>query len=148
MKKNNSCWISHDNRQVLVDFVRRKLKVGGVMYISYNTLPGWAAFAPMRHLMTKARSSNDISFLASPVTGGGISVGRFEQLFLLALGQGKKQPAEWAQFVWGILQAQGQKLVKEGRTLETEEENLAELNEQARKFGEKQVPVLRALGVV
>jgi hypothetical protein len=27
--------------------------VGGVLYISYNTLPGWAAFAPMRHLMTE-----------------------------------------------------------------------------------------------
>jgi hypothetical protein len=38
--------------------------------------------------------------------------------------------------------------VKEGKTLETDEQNLAELNEQARVFGEKQVPVLRALGVV
>jgi hypothetical protein len=82
------------------------------------------------------------------VTGGGIPVGRFEQLFLLAMSQGKKQPGEWAQFVWGILHAQGQKLVKEGKTLEADEQNLAELNEQARKFGEKQVPVLRALGVV
>jgi len=38
---------------VIVDFIRQKLKVGGVLYISYNTLPGWAAFAPMRHLMTE-----------------------------------------------------------------------------------------------
>jgi hypothetical protein len=38
---------------VIADFVRRKLKVGGVLYISYNTMPGWAAFAPMRHLMTE-----------------------------------------------------------------------------------------------
>lgn len=36
-----------------MDFIRRKLKVGGVLYISYNTLPGWGAFAPMRHLMTE-----------------------------------------------------------------------------------------------
>jgi hypothetical protein len=100
------------------------------------------------HLMTKARSSNDISFLASPVTGGGISVGRFEQLFLLAMSQGKKQPAEWAQSVWQLLQAQGQKLVKEGRTLEVDEENLAELTEKAQGFAEKPVPVLKALGVV
>jgi hypothetical protein len=50
--------------------------------------------------------------------------------------------------VWGILQAQDQKLVKEGKTLETDEQNLAELNEQARVFGEKQVPVLRALGML
>jgi SAM-dependent methyltransferase len=46
-------WISDTNRQVIVDFLRSKLKVGGVLYISYNTLPGWAAFAPMRHLMTE-----------------------------------------------------------------------------------------------
>ncbi|MCD9473069.1 methyltransferase, partial [Photobacterium phosphoreum] len=46
-------WISDENRAVIVDFIRRKLKVGGVLYISYNTLPGWAAFAPMRHLMTE-----------------------------------------------------------------------------------------------
>ena len=46
-------WISDENRRVIVDFVRRKLKVGGVLYVSYNTLPGWASFAPMRHLMTE-----------------------------------------------------------------------------------------------
>ena len=45
-------WISHYNRDVIVDFIRKKLKVGGVVYISYNTMPGWAAFAPMRHVLT------------------------------------------------------------------------------------------------
>lgn len=44
-------WISDENRRVIVDFIRRKLKAGGVLYISYNTMPGWAAFAPVRHLM-------------------------------------------------------------------------------------------------
>src|SRR5882762_9667404 len=46
-------WISDANREVIVEFIRRKLKVGGILYISYNTLPGWSAFAPMRHLMTE-----------------------------------------------------------------------------------------------
>lgn len=46
-------WVSDENRTELVDFIRRKLKVGGVLYISYNTQPGWASFAPMRHLMTE-----------------------------------------------------------------------------------------------
>ena len=44
-------WISEDNRRIIVDFVRRKLKLGGVLYVSYNTLPGWSAHAPMRHLL-------------------------------------------------------------------------------------------------
>ncbi|WP_297506509.1 class I SAM-dependent methyltransferase [uncultured Caulobacter sp.] len=46
-------WISDENRAVLVDFVRRKLKPGGVLYVSYNTLPGWSATAPLRHLMKR-----------------------------------------------------------------------------------------------
>lgn len=44
-------WISNENRAVLVDFVRRHLQVGGIFYISYNALPGWAPFMPLRHLM-------------------------------------------------------------------------------------------------
>lgn len=46
-------WISDENRAVIVDFIRRKLKVGGVLYISYNTQPGWAAMVPLRDLLTE-----------------------------------------------------------------------------------------------
>jgi SAM-dependent methyltransferase len=46
-------WISDQNRAILVDFIRRKLRPGGVLYISYNTLPGWSASAPIRHLMKR-----------------------------------------------------------------------------------------------
>ena len=46
-------WISDANRQVIVDFIRRKLKVGGVVYISYNTQPGWAAMVPLRNLLAE-----------------------------------------------------------------------------------------------
>jgi hypothetical protein len=98
-------------------------------------------------LCDKSRGSNDISYLASPVTGGGVVVSRFQQLFLLAKSQGKKQPAEWAQFVWQVLAAQGKKIVKEGKTLETDDENIAELNTQAQTFADEQLPILKALGV-
>ena len=99
-------------------------------------------------LMDKCRGSNDITFLASPVTGGGVSVNRFQQLFLLALGQGKKLPLEWAQFTWHVLSNQGQKVVREGKTLETPEENLAELSLQATAFATKQLPIMKALQVI
>ncbi|HWI84502.1 class I SAM-dependent methyltransferase [Ramlibacter sp.] len=100
------------------------------------------------HLMAKARSNTDVGHLASPVTGGGIPVGRFNQLFLMALAQGKKQPADWAQFVWSVLAMQGQHLIKDGQALQTPAENLAELNSQATLFGEKHLPILRALQIV
>ncbi|MDO8073452.1 class I SAM-dependent methyltransferase [Janthinobacterium sp. SUN176] len=46
-------WISAENRVLIVDFLQRKLKVGGVAYLSYNTQPGWAAMMPMRDLLTE-----------------------------------------------------------------------------------------------
>jgi SAM-dependent methyltransferase len=46
-------WISDENRTIIVDFVRRKLKVGGILYISYNTQPGWGAMVPVRSLLTQ-----------------------------------------------------------------------------------------------
>lgn len=100
------------------------------------------------HLLNKARGSGDISFLASPVTGGGVAVDRFQQLFLLAHQGGKRKVEEMAEFAWQTLSAQNQKLVKEGKTLETDEENLAELIERCRDFVAKNLPILKALLVV
>ena len=100
------------------------------------------------HLLEKARGSGDVNYLASPVTGGGIAVGRFQQLFLRASRQGAKQPAQWAAAVQQILAGQGQKIVKEGKSLETPEETRAELNTLAQTFADKQLPILRELQVV
>ena len=80
--------------------------------------------------------------------GGGVSVGRFQQLFVLALAQNRKAPADLARFVWDILAAQGQKIVKDGAPLETPEDNIAELTIQAQTFADKQLPILKALQVV
>lgn len=44
-------WISPKNRSVIVDFIDRRLRPGGIVYVSYNTLPGWASVAPLRELM-------------------------------------------------------------------------------------------------
>jgi SAM-dependent methyltransferase len=100
------------------------------------------------HLMLKATCRNDITFLTSPVTGGGVGVGWFSQLFLMALQQGKKKPEDWAAFVEQILASQGQKIVKEGKPLETAEEQLVELTTQANDFAVRQIPVLKALLVI
>jgi SAM-dependent methyltransferase len=99
------------------------------------------------HLMDRARGSSDINYLASPVTGGGVIVSRFGQLFLLARAQGRKQPQEWAAYAWQTIAAQGQRLIKDGRTLESADENLAELTRQAQEFADKRMPVLKALAI-
>ena len=100
-----------------------------------------------QHLMDLARSQNDITTLASPITGGGITLGRFEQLFLLAYSQGHKTPKDWAQQAWQTLASQGQALIKDGQALQTPEDNLAELTQQAEAF-KPHLPRLKALGVI
>lgn len=97
------------------------------------------------HVQGKTRSSTEMRFLASPVTGGGIVVGRFAQLFLSARAQGLKQPAQWAEHAWRVLVAQNQRIIKEGKQLNTPEENLSELINQAQDFADKELPVLAAL---
>jgi SAM-dependent methyltransferase len=51
-------WISPETRRSIVAFIRKRLKVGGVLYISYNSLPGWAAAMPMRDMMVAHASGS------------------------------------------------------------------------------------------
>lgn len=44
-------WVSGDNQRQILDVVRRHLKPGGAVYVSYNAMPGWASFMPIRELM-------------------------------------------------------------------------------------------------
>jgi hypothetical protein len=81
------------------------------------------------------------------VIGGGVAVDRFQQLFLSARQQGRQQPQEWAKFAWEAVSAQGQRLLKDGKALDTAEENLAVLIQQATAFAEKRLPLLKVLGV-
>ena len=99
------------------------------------------------YLCRRARDSDQIAFLASPITGGGVPVGRIQQLFLLARHSGKTEPAEWAAYVWDILSRQNQLLIKDGKPIETAEGNLAELKAQAANFADKQLILLKAFGI-
>jgi hypothetical protein len=94
--------------------------------------------------MDLARGSGEITGLVSPVIAGGLPAPRFDQLFLLARSQGRKQPQEWAAYCWQVLVSQAQRVVKEGKPLMTPEENLQELTALAREFAEKRLPILRA----
>lgn len=100
-----------------------------------------------RSLLDKARSGGEVTVLASPVTGGGIGVSRFHQLFLRARAEGRTAPDDLARFAWNLLAAQNQFVVKDGKALQTPDENLAELEAQARDFIDKRLPALQALQI-
>lgn len=76
-------WISPENRAAIVEVIRKSLKPGGVVYISYNCMPGWAAAGPLSHLLRLHASFAGNQ--ASPVTK------RVEEAFAFA---GKLEEAD------------------------------------------------------
>jgi hypothetical protein len=97
-------------------------------------------------LMSLARHSGDNAHLASPVSGGGVRISRFWQLFLAARATGLKKPDQWVDHAWSILDQQGQRIVKAGTRLETDAENRAELASDAKAL-QKRLPALTSLGL-
>jgi SAM-dependent methyltransferase len=46
-------WVSAENRAHIVEFLRRRLKPGGLALVSYNALPGLAQLAPLQRLLAE-----------------------------------------------------------------------------------------------
>lgn len=44
-------WVAPDKWRAAVEVSRQKLAPGGLFYASYNSMPGWAAIEPLRHLL-------------------------------------------------------------------------------------------------
>ncbi|MDE0508374.1 MAG: class I SAM-dependent methyltransferase [Gammaproteobacteria bacterium] len=99
------------------------------------------------YIMNRSRDVDEIHFLTSPLTGGGFAVSRINQLFLLALQDKKSGEEQLAKFAWRFLSARNQRLVREGKPLETAEENLKELKARAGEFLIKSRPVYSVLGI-
>lgn len=51
-------WISEANRRAIVTVIDRWLKPGGLVYLSYNCMPGWAAMAPFQRLLVEHAERN------------------------------------------------------------------------------------------
>jgi hypothetical protein len=56
-------------------------------------------------------------------------------------------PEEWASFVSQLLNAQNQKILKEGVPIVNVDDQLAELTIQANEFSLKKLPILKALQI-
>src|SRR5882757_1045290 len=95
-------------------------------------------------IMELARSADDLQWLASPITGGGVMVDRFSRLFLLAARVGHDDPPA---YVWDQLKATGVKLQKNDTPLESDEENPQELRVIFDNHTSQQLPILRTLGI-
>ena len=60
-------WITQENRRFLIDLLRRHLRPGGLVYMSYNVSIGWPGMGPVRLLMQMLAETNPRrSDLAAP----------------------------------------------------------------------------------
>jgi hypothetical protein len=75
-------------------------------------------------------------------------VSRLEQLYLLGLQSGIETFADLASYTLNLLNAQGDKVLKESKDLETPEQNIAEIESQIFVFKEKKLEILKNQKIV
>ncbi len=99
------------------------------------------------YILQQVRGNIDYRYLASPVSGAAVLVDRVEMLFLAARQAQLQTQKEWIDFAWKVLESNKQVLLRDGKTLETMQENLAELEQLVLKFVSKKLPILKVLKV-
>jgi hypothetical protein len=60
-------WVAPELQDAIVGFMARRLNPGGLVYVSYNVLPGWSAMAPVQRLM---RELSGLAFARSDIAAG------------------------------------------------------------------------------
>ncbi|WP_369062430.1 class I SAM-dependent methyltransferase [Caulobacter sp. 73W] len=53
-------WISEENVSQILAFIERTLQPGGLVYVSYNALPGWSQALSFRHMARQVYLKGDI----------------------------------------------------------------------------------------
>jgi SAM-dependent methyltransferase len=56
-------WVGPAQRAEIVTLLKNRLRPGGVVYVSYNLLPGWAELMPLRRLMVEQTAGLDLPSL-------------------------------------------------------------------------------------
>ncbi|PAF49546.1 hypothetical protein BKH41_02465 [Helicobacter sp. 12S02232-10] len=97
-----------------------------------------------KQILEKVKAGVQIPILGSALIGKGIAMGRFKQLFFISRLEGKTSPEDYAKDALEILERRNEKIIKDGKILETKEENFKELQTQAIEF-EKNLSFYRNL---
>ena len=100
------------------------------------------------YICSRAEFNTNIVFLASPVTGGGFHVNKSEMLVLNSIRHGKKNSKDIARDIWQSFVRTGERISKEGKRLETMEENLPLLEDMAKTVIDKKLSIFHALQII
>lgn len=100
-----------------------------------------------REIAKSTRYSDEYQVLSSTVLGNGIIANYIERLvYLVSLEPGVAMNLEsLAPKVWGVIQSQGRRMIKDGQILESEADNLQELKRQIGEMLERRLPIWEKL---
>ena len=101
-----------------------------------------------KHLCNRAKTSDEVAVLASPVLGCGYPVSRFDKIFISAIFEGKKNVDDIANYSWKIFAEQGLRVTKSSGIVEGAEENIAELKNLVQNFFDSNLPIMKALKII
>ena len=105
-------------------------------------LPGVSALNKV--LLRRVLEGRGTSVLAAAAIGSGVTIDALDLMLLAMMDQGQTDAANGA---FQLLKANGRKVVKEGKELATDEENLAELRSVEASLRADRLPLLRMLGI-
>ena len=101
------------------------------------------------YLSDKAQHRVTPGIFASPVIGSGLTYEeRLMHFFWLAVSKGKKQPAEFTAHAAQVLRSEGITILDSEKLYLSAQEGSAALTAHATFFGEKLVPMFKALQVL
>jgi hypothetical protein len=66
-------WVAPEKRRALMAVAAGRLKPGGMLHVSYNAMPGWAAVEPLRRLMHETSGNVGGDLLARAQYGLGVA---------------------------------------------------------------------------
>jgi len=96
-------------------------------------------------VLQRALMGQELSTLASPVLGCGVTLGLTDQLFLCGY---QRQPKDPIAFVWQQLKALGRRLLRDSQTLDGEADSLQRLRELHETFVADTLPLCRQLALL
>ena len=99
-----------------------------------------------RHIFSNQCKKQYVRYAAAPLIGGGVLINEVSQVFLYGLMSGVDEKGLGA-FAWDILKAQGRKLNKAGVDLESDKENIKELDSVLQDLLPK-IPLYKNLGII
>ncbi|WP_191970233.1 class I SAM-dependent methyltransferase [Methylobacterium planeticum] len=65
-------WVSAEAHEAIVEIARKRLKPGGLLYVSYNCMPGWAPVLPLQRLMRE--NAKRVTGRSDQQTGSGLEL--------------------------------------------------------------------------